>query len=63
MLDWERIEGFDWDTGNARKNADKHGGSQIEAEQIFFNDPLLVAVDAGQVTAPMNREVSRLGPY
>jgi uncharacterized DUF497 family protein len=50
VLDWERIEGFDWDTGNARKSADKHGVSQIEAEQVFFNDPLLVAVDAGHST-------------
>jgi len=42
MVDWERIEGFDWDEGNGRKSADKHGVSQSEAEQIFFNQPLLI---------------------
>ena len=47
MVDWERIEGFDWDEGNARKNVEKHQVSQSEAEQIFFNDPLLVDEDIG----------------
>jgi uncharacterized DUF497 family protein len=45
MLDLARIIGFDWDEGNARKN-DKHDVSNAEAEQIFFNVPLLVATDA-----------------
>jgi len=45
MIDWMRVEGFDWDDGNSRKSADKHGVSQAEAEQIFFNDPLLVVED------------------
>ena len=31
------------DTGNSRKSADKHGVSQAEAEQVFFNDPLVLA--------------------
>ncbi len=39
------VEGFEWDDGNVRKNADKHSVSQAEAEQIFFNIPLLVADD------------------
>jgi len=39
------IVGFEWDTGNARKNADKHGVSQAEAEQVFFHEPLLVVED------------------
>jgi uncharacterized DUF497 family protein len=47
MLDLERIEGFDWDEGNARKSAEKHQVSQGEAEQIFFNDPLLITEDTG----------------
>jgi uncharacterized DUF497 family protein len=47
VIDWDQIEGFEWDAGNARKSADKHGVSQMEAEQVFFNDPLLVAADAG----------------
>ena len=45
MIDWERIEGFDWDEGNSRKSADKHSVSQSEAEQIFFNEPLLIVED------------------
>ncbi|MFZ5930354.1 MAG: BrnT family toxin [Pseudomonadota bacterium] len=45
MIDLVRIEGFDWDDGNSRKNAGKHGVSQAEAEQIFFNDPLLLIED------------------
>jgi uncharacterized protein len=47
MMDWARIEGFDWDEGNSRKSLEKHGVSQAEAEQIFFNEPLLVAEDQG----------------
>lgn len=45
MIDWDQVEGFDWDTGNARKSSDKHSVTQAEAEQIFFNEPLLVADD------------------
>lgn len=45
MIDWSRITGFEWDEGNARKNADKHSVSQAEAEQIFFNEPLLTVSD------------------
>ncbi|CAG0994044.1 BrnT family toxin [Geobacter sp.] len=44
MIDFMRITGFDWDDGNGRKN-DKHGVSQADAEQVFFNDPLLVLTD------------------
>ena len=35
---------FDWDDGNARKN-EKHGVSMAEAEQVFFNAPLLLLED------------------
>jgi uncharacterized DUF497 family protein len=45
MIDWARVVGFDWDAGNARKSVDKHGVSQGEAEQTFFNQPLLVLGD------------------
>ena len=45
MLVFLRIEGFDWDEGNSRKSAEKHDVSQAEAEQIFFNDPLLIVED------------------
>ena len=45
MIEWARIVGFDWDSGNARKSADKHSVSQAEAEQVFFNEPLLTLPD------------------
>ena len=45
MIDFQKITGFDWDGGNARKNQDKHGVSMMEAEQIFFNAPLLMLED------------------
>ncbi len=44
MIDFGKIEGFDWDAGNARKN-EKHDVIQSEAEQVFFNEPLFIAVD------------------
>ena len=49
MIDLERIVGFDWDDGNARKN-EKHGVSQSEAEQIFFDLRLLIVEDPGHST-------------
>jgi uncharacterized protein len=45
MIDWARIVGFDWDAGDERKSADKRRVSQAEAEQAFFNQPLLVLED------------------
>ena len=42
MIDFGRIEGFDWDGGNGRKNLDKHGVTQLEAEQAFRHRPALV---------------------
>ncbi|MDP3037598.1 MAG: BrnT family toxin [Rhodocyclaceae bacterium] len=44
MIDFAGITGFDWDEGNARKN-EKHGVSTAEAEQVFFNAPLLLLAD------------------
>ena len=44
MIDLSQITGFDWDSGNARKN-EKHGVSMAEAEQVFFNAPLLLLED------------------
>jgi uncharacterized protein len=37
--------GFDWDESNAEKNWDLHGVTPAEAEDIFFNEPLVVRVD------------------
>ena len=44
MIDLTRITHFDWDEGNVRKN-DKHEVSMAEAEQVFFNKPLLLIAD------------------
>jgi uncharacterized DUF497 family protein len=41
MIDFTKIKGFDWDKGIVRKN-DKQSVSTAEAEQVFFNDPLLL---------------------
>ena len=45
VTDFARVVGFQWDEGNARKSFDKHSVSQAEAEQVFFNEPLLVVED------------------
>jgi uncharacterized DUF497 family protein len=45
MANLTDITGFDWDEGNARKN-EKHNVSMAEAEQVFFNAPLLVLEDS-----------------
>ena len=45
MIDLEKIVGFDWDEGNSRKSSDKHDVIQSEAEQIFFNQPLILLDD------------------
>ncbi|AMS33224.1 hypothetical protein AEM42_14095 [Betaproteobacteria bacterium UKL13-2] len=44
-VDLAKISGFDWNAGNAREK-DKHGVSMAEAEQVFFNAPLLLLEDA-----------------
>lgn len=37
--------GFEWDRGNDRKNWDRHGVSNRECEQVFFNKPLIIRRD------------------
>ena len=44
MIILENVAGFDWDDGNSRKN-DRHGVSMAEAEQVFFNAPVLMLPD------------------
>ncbi|NOX65147.1 MAG: BrnT family toxin [Chlorobi bacterium] len=39
------IEGFQWDKGNIEKNWLKHKVLNTECEQVFFNEPLIVADD------------------
>jgi uncharacterized protein len=45
-MDFERIVGFEWDAGDARKN-EKHRVALSEAEQVFFDPRLLVVADSG----------------
>jgi len=45
MLNLSHVQDFQCDEGNGRKSADKHGVTQSEAEQAFFNEPLLVMSD------------------
>ena len=45
MIDFQKIVGFQWDSGNAYKNHNKHDVAQGEAEEIFFNQPLLIEGD------------------
>jgi uncharacterized protein len=45
MIDVHLIVGFDWDAGNAYKSQEKHGVTQGEAEEVFFNQPLLITGD------------------
>jgi len=42
---FDQLEGFDWDEGNARKNEEKHGVEYQECEEVFFNQPLVVQED------------------
>ena len=45
MIDFGIITGFDWGKGNERKNLDSHKVAQFEAEELFFNQPLVVIDD------------------
>lgn len=44
MIDVSAIVGFEWDADDARKS-DKRGIGLAEAEQVFFNAPLLLLDD------------------
>ena len=45
MVDFDQLEGFEWDDGNERKSNERHGVSRGEAEQVFFSAPLFVVED------------------
>ena len=45
MRIFDAVLGFDWDAGNVQKNVDKHDVANSAAEQVFFNEPLLVVAD------------------
>ncbi len=44
------VQGFEWDKGNSGKNEKKHGVTDREAEEVFFNRPLLVARSVREAT-------------
>lgn len=41
----QNVEGFDWNSANSDKISSKHGVLSSEAEQVFFNEPLLLTDD------------------
>lgn len=41
----DQCSGFDWDEGNSEKNWVAHGVACGEAEEVFFNVPLVLAAD------------------
>lgn len=41
----EGCTGFEWDDGNAHKNWELHRVAPQEAEEVFFNEPLVVRSD------------------
>ncbi len=45
MLILEQFSGFDWDEGNQGKNWQKHRVSDLECEEVFFNQPLIAFHD------------------
>ena len=57
--DLAQCRGFQWDEGNAEKNWVQHQVSQGEAEQVFFNRPLVVV--AGEQRTELTRRYYALG--
>jgi len=45
MNQFSSIVGFQWDKGNSQKSAQKHDVHPTEAEEIFFNTPLIISND------------------
>ena len=45
MFNLNKITEFDWDEGNSLKNQLKHNVLKNEAEDVFFNSPLLISDD------------------
>lgn len=37
--------GFEWDDANSNKNWERHGVTPEQAEDVFFNEPLVVRSD------------------
>jgi uncharacterized DUF497 family protein len=45
-MNFNNVQGFDWDEGNSTKSFAKHGVTMLESEEAFFNSPIIVAEDA-----------------
>ncbi len=43
---FQGIAGFEWDKGNMEKSRQKHGVRSSECEEVFFNSPFVVNLDA-----------------
>ena len=43
--DFSRYTGFEWDKSNAEKIWREHKVSPFECEQVFFNQPIIIAPD------------------
>lgn len=44
-MELEHCEGFEWDDGNSNKNWHLHRVTDGECEEIFFNLPLIAAIE------------------
>jgi len=44
-LNVDDVTAFDWDDGNIDKNEKKHGIKSNLIEEVFFNEPLVIAKD------------------
>jgi len=45
MINFSSIIGFEWDIGNSQKSAQKNDVHPTEAEEVFFNSPLIISDD------------------
>lgn len=41
----EDCEGFEWDAGNSNKNWHLHRVTDKESEEVFYNEPIVIAGD------------------
>jgi uncharacterized DUF497 family protein len=55
MYLWVEPVGFDWDEGNSGKNWEKHGVTDVECEEVFFNRHLVVRFDSSHSTETERR--------
>ncbi len=46
-----KIHYFEWDEANARHIAERHGLSEGEAEEVFYNQPVIRKLRGGRLAA------------